>query len=76
MKGEQSFPDLDSDKVRMTSNQRSEKKKVFNQHNSDKLHNCGDCQDDFKGKPPTQRPTPFCHTIFSQVLTAGDATLK
>ena len=48
MKGEDSFPDLNSDKVKMTFDQRSVKKKTFK--NKDRLHNCGDCQDDFKGK--------------------------
>ena len=52
MKGEDSFPDLDSDKAKMTLDQRSVKKKIFHQHNLDQLHNCGDCQDDFKGMSP------------------------
>ena len=54
MKGEDSFPDLNSDKVKMTFDQRSVKKKTFK--NKDRLHNCGDCQDDFKGKPLTSNP--------------------
>ena len=49
MKGEDSFPDLDSDKAKMTFDQRSVKKNIFHKNNLDQLHNCGDCQDDFKG---------------------------
>ena len=50
MKGEDSFPDLNSEKVKMTFDQRRVKKKLFIKSNLDRLHNCGDCQDDFKGK--------------------------
>ena len=49
MKGEYSFPDLNSDKVKMTYDHRTVKEKTFHHHNLDQLHNCGDCQDDFKG---------------------------
>ena len=49
MKGESRFPDLDSDTVRMSSDQKNVKKRKFNSNNLDQLHNCGDCQDDFKG---------------------------
>ena len=56
MKGEDSFPDLNSEKVKMTFDQRRVKKKLFIKSNLDRLHNCGDCQDDFKGKPLTPNP--------------------
>ena len=62
MKGEDSFPDLDSDKAKMTFDQRSVKKNIFHQHNLDQLHNCGDCQDDFKGMRPN--PDTFLICMF------------
>ena len=52
MKGEDSFPDLDSEKAKMTIDRRSVKKNIFHKNNLDQLHNCGDCQDDFKGMSP------------------------
>ena len=81
MKGEYSFPDLDSDKVKMTFEQRSVKEKIFHHHNLDQLHNCGDCQDDFKGgsmPEPEPGQARSCLVLFnvSQVLTAGAATPK
>ena len=69
MKGEDSFPDLDSDKAKMTFDQRRVKKNIFHQHNLDQLHNCGDCQDDFKGMRP--KPDAFLICMFLPGLNSG-----
>ena len=49
MKGESRFPDLGSERVRMSPEQRMRKRRIFHQANLDVLHNCGNCQDDFQG---------------------------
>ena len=69
MKGEDSFPDLDSDKAKMTFDQRSVKKNIFHKNNLDQLHNCGDCQDDFKGMRSS--PTPSRCFMFLPGLNSG-----
>ena len=60
MKGEDSFPDLDSDKAKMTFDQRSVKKNIFHKNNLDQLHNCGDCHDDFKGMTAKSNAFHIC----------------
>ena len=48
-KGETEFPDFESDRVSFKNEKESRKlQKIF--HVKDRLHFCGSCEDDFKGK--------------------------
>ena len=48
-KGEAEFPDFESDRVSFKNEKESRKlQKIF--HVKDRLHFCGSCEDDFKGK--------------------------